>query len=71
VTLVVAGAEKEAALDAAGLDSRLTEALETASLRDAVSRVAGATGLPRKLVYRRALALTKSGGEAAAARSEE
>jgi 16S rRNA (cytidine1402-2'-O)-methyltransferase len=71
VTLVVAGAEKEAALDAAGLDSRLTEALETASLRDAVSRVAGATGLPRKLVYRRALALTQSGGEAAAARNEE
>ena len=62
VTLVVAGAEAETELDEAGLDARLTAALEGASLRDAVSRVAAATGLPRKLVYRRALELAKAGG---------
>ncbi len=71
VTLVVAGAEKAVAADDASLDSQLAEALENASLRDAVSRVAGATGLPRKLVYRRALALSRPGGEAAAARDDE
>ncbi|MDX1574782.1 MAG: 16S rRNA (cytidine(1402)-2'-O)-methyltransferase [Kiloniellales bacterium] len=70
VTLVVAGAEKAATVDAAGLDAQLIAALENASLRDAVSRVASATGLPRKLVYRRALALSQFGGETAAGRGE-
>ncbi len=55
VTLVVAGASRDAEGNAEDLDSRLTAALESVSLRDAVDRVAAATGLPRKRVYRRAL----------------
>jgi 16S rRNA (cytidine1402-2'-O)-methyltransferase len=47
----------EGAVSADDLDRRLTEALKTASLRDAVAAVAAATGLPRKQVYERALAL--------------
>ena len=46
-----------AADEAAALDERLREALAETSLRDAVARVAGATGLPRRRVYSRALAL--------------
>jgi len=42
---------------AATLDDSLAEALATQSLRDAVAAVAKATGLPRKQVYARALAL--------------
>jgi 16S rRNA (cytidine1402-2'-O)-methyltransferase len=40
-------------------DPLLREALTRASLKDAVSEVAQATGLPRREVYRRALALVK------------
>ena len=61
VTLVVAGAAKAAGIDAGDLDSRLAAALKDASLRDAVGRVAAATGQPRKLVYRRALELSEAG----------
>ena len=71
VTLIVAGAAKDADVDADDLDSQLTAALKGASLRDAVSRVAAATGVPRKLVYRRALALSETGGEPVAAGDEE
>lgn len=39
------------------LDAQLERALAAASLRDAVAAVAEATGLPRKQVYQRALAL--------------
>lgn len=41
----------------AELDARLGEALARMSLRDAVAAVAAATGLPRRRVYARALAL--------------
>jgi 16S rRNA (cytidine1402-2'-O)-methyltransferase len=41
----------------AALDARLREALAGASLRDAAASVAAATGLPRRRVYARALAL--------------
>ncbi len=46
-----AGAEP----DAGDLDERLRAALATHSLKDAAALVAAATGLPRKLVYARAL----------------
>ncbi len=71
VTLVVAGAARATEIDAEDLESRLVAALKGASLRDAASRVAAATGLPRKLVYRRALELTAAGGAPAAARDQE
>lgn len=40
------------------IEAALAEALKTLSLRDAVDQVAAATGTPRRVVYKRALALT-------------
>ncbi len=61
--VVVVGPPRTAEPPAADeLDALLRRALEGATLRDAVARVAGDTGLPRRRVYERALALTKSAG---------
>ncbi len=57
ITLVV-GPPDEAAAGPAELDASLRAALALHSLRDAAALVAAATGLPRKLVYARALALS-------------
>lgn len=46
-------------VDAAGLDARLRAALAEMSVRDAAASVAAATGLPRRQVYARALALAE------------
>ena len=48
---------------AAATDALLRQALARASLKDAVGEVADATGLPRRELYQRALALTKEAGE--------
>ena len=56
VTIVVGPPEQD---DPEDLDGRLREALTTNSLKDAAALVATATGLPRKLVYARALALSR------------
>jgi 16S rRNA (cytidine1402-2'-O)-methyltransferase len=58
VTIVVGPPEQD---DPEDLDGRLRAALATASLKDAAALVAAATGLPRKLVYARALALSAAG----------
>ncbi len=55
VTIVVGPPEQD---DIEDLDERLRSALATNSVKDAASLVATATGLPRKLVYARALALS-------------
>jgi 16S rRNA (cytidine1402-2'-O)-methyltransferase len=52
--------EQAAAID---LDGLLTQALATASLKDAVEAVAAATGEKRRVVYQRALALPKRGDD--------
>jgi 16S rRNA (cytidine1402-2'-O)-methyltransferase len=57
ITLVV-GPPDEVAAGPAELDASLRAALALHSLRDAAALVAAATGLPRKLVYARALALS-------------
>jgi 16S rRNA (cytidine1402-2'-O)-methyltransferase len=57
IVLIIAGAA--ARLPAVAPDSMLRQALARLSLRDAVSEVAHATGLPRRELYRRALALAK------------
>jgi 16S rRNA (cytidine1402-2'-O)-methyltransferase len=57
VTIVIGPAPAEPA-DAEDLDARLRAALARASLREAVAEVAAATGLARRKVYARALALT-------------
>ena len=56
VTIVVGPPEQD---DPEDLDGRLRAALATSSLKDAAALVATATGLPRKLVYARALALAR------------
>jgi 16S rRNA (cytidine1402-2'-O)-methyltransferase len=62
---VLVGPPEEA--DPEDLDGRLEAALASHSVKDAAALVAAATGLPRKLVYARALALsartTPAGGQ--------
>jgi len=55
ITIVLGPAEEERTEE--GLDEKLRQALATHSVKDAAALVAAATGLPRKLVYARALAL--------------
>jgi 16S rRNA (cytidine1402-2'-O)-methyltransferase len=59
--VVVVGPAPEAVPEEAGLDARLRRALAGMSLRDAANAVAEATGLPRRQVYARALALIEEG----------
>ncbi len=54
ITVLVGPPEEE---DQEDLDGALTRALETHSVKDAAALVSEATGLPRKLVYARALEL--------------
>jgi len=56
---VVIGPAPEVAASAESLDEALTAALGRMSLKDAVSAVAEATGLARKLVYARALDINR------------
>ncbi len=60
ITLVV-GPPAADAPDAEDVDAQLRQAMEGNSLKDAAALVATATGLPRKTVYARALALNKPG----------
>ena len=60
VTVLVGPASQEA--DEEGLDDRLRAVLATESVKDAAALVAAATGLPRKVVYARALALAAERG---------
>ena len=61
--VVVIGPPDAAEADDDEIDRLLGEALEGASLRDAVDAVAAATGAPRKAVYARALAHREGGGD--------
>lgn len=62
IVLVIAGA-REQAPDERDLRAMTAQALETMSVRDAASTVAGATGQPRKKIYQMALALAAEGSE--------
>ena len=65
IVVVVApptAADVAAVPDAATLDAQLRAALTTMSLRDAVAAVSGATGVARREVYARALALAGDRG---------
>ena len=52
--------------DADEVDALLRRALQHASVKDAVSDVAAATGRPRREIYQRALALSDRGDDGAA-----
>jgi 16S rRNA (cytidine1402-2'-O)-methyltransferase len=65
-TLVIAPpAADEAMPDADEVDAMLRRALQHASVKDAVSDVAAATGRPRREIYQRALALSEGDDGAA------
>ncbi len=57
--VVIVGGPDPALAPAIDLDSALTAALASLSVRDATDRVAAATGLPRRQVYARALDLAR------------
>jgi 16S rRNA (cytidine1402-2'-O)-methyltransferase len=59
ITLVI-GPAVDAAVTSESLDDTLSRALATMSLKDAVNAVTAATGVARKQVYARALALNPS-----------
>lgn len=59
ITLVVGPAADGA--DEEDLDGQLRRAMQGGSLKDAAAMVAGATGLPRKTVYARALEISREG----------
>lgn len=64
--VIVVGPPAEGAAQAAAddLDARLSAALAAHSVKDAAALVAGETGLPRRQVYAKALALAAQGGRA-------
>jgi 16S rRNA (cytidine1402-2'-O)-methyltransferase len=64
-TIVIEPPADQAAPNAADVDALLRRALQNASVKDAVSDVAAATGLPRRQIYQRALALGDDGDGAA------
>jgi 16S rRNA (cytidine1402-2'-O)-methyltransferase len=60
IVLVIAPPQQAEPVSTAEADEMLRQALTRASVKDAVGEVADATGLPRREIYRRALALTKA-----------
>ena len=58
VVIVIGPPLKGEGAGADAIEAALRDALMTLSLRDAVDQVAAATGTPRRVVYKRALALT-------------
>jgi len=58
--VVIGPPAKSEPVEAADIDGMLNHTLTTASLKDAVEAVAAATGQKRRVVYQRALALSKS-----------
>jgi 16S rRNA (cytidine1402-2'-O)-methyltransferase len=64
IVLVIAPPQAAAQPSAEESETLLRAALSRTSLKEAVAEVAGATGLPRRELYQRALALTKQAGDA-------
>ena len=60
IVLVIAPPQAIEPVGAAETETMLQQALQRVSLKDAVAEVADATGLPRREVYQRALALSKA-----------
>jgi 16S rRNA (cytidine1402-2'-O)-methyltransferase len=58
--VIVIGPPQAVAQEPADIDAMLRQALARLSVKEAVAEIAGVTGAPRRKVYQRALALTKS-----------
>jgi 16S rRNA (cytidine1402-2'-O)-methyltransferase len=65
IVLVIGPPPAQAEVSASDADVLLRQALARVSLKDAVGEVAVATGLPRRELYQRALALAKEGDHGA------
>jgi 16S rRNA (cytidine1402-2'-O)-methyltransferase len=65
IVLVIAPPPAPQQISAGETEALLRAALDRVSLKDAVGEVADATGLPRREVYQRALALAKEAGQSA------
>ena len=63
IVLVIAPPPEAEPMSTEETDDLLRQALARVSVKDAVGEVADATGLPRREVYQRALALAKADGE--------
>jgi 16S rRNA (cytidine1402-2'-O)-methyltransferase len=63
IVIVIGPPAEEEQPEATEVDDMLRKALTRVSVKDAVSEVAGATGLSRRDIYQRALALAKDGGD--------
>jgi 16S rRNA (cytidine1402-2'-O)-methyltransferase len=61
--VVIGPPAKGQGVEVIDLDGMLKHALTTASLKDAVEAVAAATGQKRRIVYQRALALSRRDGD--------
>ena len=57
--VIVVGGPQETAPTEQDLDARLLETLENSSVRDAAAQIAAETGIPKRDVYARALALSR------------
>jgi 16S rRNA (cytidine1402-2'-O)-methyltransferase len=66
IVLVIAPPMADQRPAASDVDAMLRQALGRVTLKDAVAEVADATGVARREVYQRALALAKDGGDGAA-----
>lgn len=62
ITVVVGPSSEETTLDASEVEDRLREALQIESVREASSRIAAETGLPRRDIYSLALKLKDEDG---------
>jgi 16S rRNA (cytidine1402-2'-O)-methyltransferase len=63
IVLVIAPPPEAEPMSTEETDDLLRQALARVSVKDAVGEVADATGLPRREVYQRALALAKADSE--------
>jgi 16S rRNA (cytidine1402-2'-O)-methyltransferase len=64
LVIVVAPPDRQDEVSAADLDALLRQALDHLSVKDAVAEIAAVSGMPRREVYRRAIALSKERGHA-------
>jgi 16S rRNA (cytidine1402-2'-O)-methyltransferase len=63
MVIVISPAEGEREVSAIDLDALIRQALDRLSVKEAVAEIAAVTGMPRREIYQRALALAKERGD--------